>query len=307
MRRQNGLRLLLKRGRDRMTLLLLICLFAFPARAQEVTPEPLPPPPASIEHVIVISLDGARPDAIRQANTPVLQRLASEGAVDWGAQTVTPSVTLPAHTSMLTGLSVAEHGVTYNSTPDGCPAIEATTFITTAADAGLRAAMVVGKEKFCIFRQRDTVDYTFARLGDGSVADRVIELLTDDPPDVIFAHFPNPDYFGHLIGWMSDLYINELHSTDFQVGRIIDTLDELNLSATTLVIITADHGGHDTGHGTTLAVDMTIPWIAYGAGIKAGTVLEGISVADTAPTVLWALGLPLPDTAASRPLTEAFE
>jgi predicted AlkP superfamily pyrophosphatase or phosphodiesterase len=285
-------------------LALFAFLLALPAPAQEATPEPAPP--SSIEHIIVISLDGARPDAIQQANAPVLQRLAAAGAVDWLAQTVELSVTLPAHTSMLTGLSVAEHGITYNDMPPDCPPIEPPTFLTLASDASYSTAMVVGKEKFCIYRQRDSLDYTFATEGDRSVADRVIELLETDVPRVIFAHFPNPDYFGHSIGWMSDTYISELHSTDFQVGRIIDELANLNLLDTTLVIITADHGGHDTGHGTTLPEDMTIPWIAYGAGIEPGTELSGITNADTAATVLWALGLPLPESDASRPVTEAF-
>ena len=285
---------------------LLVLLLALPSAAQDATSEPLPAPPSDIEHILVISLDGARPDAIQQANAPVLQHLAAEGAVDWNAQTVELSVTLPAHSSMLTGLSVEEHGVTYNDMPPDCPPIEASTFLTLASDAGFSTAMVVGKEKFCIYVQREAVDYTFAREGDRSVADRVIELLQTDPPEVIFAHFPNPDYFGHSTGWMSETYINELNSTDFQVGRILDELANLNLLETTLVIITADHGGHDTGHGTTLPEDMTIPWIAYGAGITPGTELSGITIADTTATVLWALGLPVPESDASRPITEAF-
>jgi predicted AlkP superfamily pyrophosphatase or phosphodiesterase len=284
-------------------LLLLCLLLAFPAAAQEATERPAPPP--NVERIIVISLDGARPDAIQQANTPTLHRLAEEGAVDWEATTVNPSVTLPAHTSMLTGLSVEEHGVTFNDTPDGCPPIEPPTFVSLAADAGYKAAMVVGKEKFCIYRQREAVDYTFAIEGDRSVADRVIALL-DDGYQVIFAHFPNPDYFGHSTGWMSETYLNELYSTDFQVGRIVDALEALNLLDTTLIMITADHGGHDTGHGTTMPEDMHIPWIVFGAGVRSGTILHDIYNADTAATALWALGLPLPDSEASRPVVEAF-
>lgn len=280
----------------------LLCLGAIlPAAAQTEVPAP----PTGIERVIVISLDGARPDAIQQTDTPTLHRLAEGGAVDWLATTVIPSVTLPAHTSMLTGLSVDEHGIIFNSTPEGCPPIEPPTFITVAADHGWRAAMVVGKEKFCIYRQRELVDYTFAHEGDRSVADRVLELL-DAEYQIVFAHFPNPDMFGHSEGWMSDTYLNELPNTDFQVGRIIDHLDEMNLMDETLVIITADHGGHDKGHGSTMPEDVHIPWIAYGAGIIPGTQLSGISVADTAATVLWALGLPLPESDASRPISEAF-
>jgi arylsulfatase A-like enzyme len=106
---------------------------------------------------------------------------------------------------------------------------------------------------------------------------------------------------------MSDTYINELNSTDYQVGRIVDELERLDALASTVIIITADHGGHDLGHGTTLPEDMHIPWIVYGAGVRPGTLLHDVEGIDTAATVLWLLGLPLPDSTASHPITEAFE
>lgn len=283
--------------------LLLLLALALPVSAQEATEQSAPPP--DVQRLIVISLDGTRPDAVQAANTPTLHRLAGGGAVDWEATTVEPSVTLPAHTSLLTGLSVAEHGVTFNDTPEGCPPIDPPTFVALAADAGYKAAIVAGKQKFCIYDQRETVDYTFATEGDRSVAERVVALLYEGY-QVIFAHFPNPDYFGHSTGWMSETYMNELYSTDFQVGRIVDALDALGVLDTSLIIITADHGGHDFGHGTTMPEDMRIPWIIFGAGVQSGTTLHGIKNADTAPTALWALGLPLPEGDYGRPVTEAF-
>ena len=105
-----------------------------------------------VQRVIVISLDGARPDAILQANTPNLQRLANEGAVDWQAQTIYPPATIPAHASLLTGLTPEEHRVDWNSYSTEVLAIP--TFLTLTYDAGYATAMVVGKEKFDQFHQR---------------------------------------------------------------------------------------------------------------------------------------------------------
>lgn len=270
----------------------------FPVAAQDAPQRPT--------HVLVMSLDGARPDAILQADTPNIQALGARGAVDWEALTVLPSVTLPAHTSMLTGLSVDQHGVTYNSTQPGCPVLEFPTFLTLAEATGYKTALVTGKEKFCMYKQTETLDYTFAREGDRSVADRLLELLDQDFT-VIFAHFPNPDYFGHSTGWMSETYINELHSTDFQVGRVLDKLDELGLTDETLVILTADHGGHDFEHGSDRPEDQHIPWIIAGPGVVSGMTLEDVRVMDTAPTVLWTLGLPLPDHLTGVPVYGAFD
>jgi phosphopentomutase len=164
--------------------------------------------------------------------------------------------------------------------------------------------MVVGKSKFCHFLQSDAVDYTFAREGDRSVADRVIELLNDGY-QAIFAHFPNPDYFGHSTGWMSQTYMDELTNTDRQVGRVLAELETLGLTEETLVIMTADHGGHDTSHGQDIPEDMQIPWIIAGGGVMPEASIEGeVNVADTAATVLWALGLPASDQ--GRPITEVF-
>lgn len=258
--------------------------------AQDYGPIITPQPTPDITHVIVISIDGARPDGILQADTPILQQLATGGAVDWQAQTVSLSATIPAHTSLLTGLSVDEHGITHNDY--STIRIESPTFISLAQAAGYKTAIVAGKEKFIQFHQDEDTYYEFVRTGDPGVADQTIELL-EDGYEVLLVHLPNTDFFGHLIGWMSDTYIFELGNTDDQIGRIIDTLDELGIRETTLIIITADHGGHDQGHGQGTPEDMTIPMILNGPGIVPHTILEDTSIMQVAATVLEALDLQL--------------
>ena len=288
-------------------LLATLALVQAGMRVQAAHVSALPRPPAMIERVLVVSLDGARPDALEPAPAPRLLALAERGAHTWQARTVLPAVTLPAHASMLTGLDVADHGVTYNDLPAmTCPAIQPITFLALAALAGFRPAMVVGKEKLCVFRQTPAIDYTFAGAGDPSVADAVIEKL-DAGDDVLFAHFPGPDYFGHLTGWMSETYVNQIRRTDEQVGRVLDALDERGLTDQTLIIVTADHGGHDFGHGEDIPEDRLIPWIIAGPGVVSGLDLgESIHLADTAATVEWALGLPRPANASGRPALAAF-
>ena len=260
--------------------------------------------PSTITHVILISMDGARPDAIQQVDTPNIDRLAEWGAVTWEARTIIPPVTLPSHASMLTGFDVDEHGITHNDYRDDV--METPTFLTIADDAGYRTAMAVGKNKLEQFHQRDSTLFRFGLLGDRTVVDAAIDML-EDGYEVIFVHLPNPDYFGHLRGWMSESYLEELVYTDYQIGRIIETLDELGLTDSTLIVVTADHGGHNKSHGQDRPEDMLIPWIITGPGVKQGTVLEGdIRTTDTAHTILWSLGLPLPDTDSGHLVLEAF-
>jgi predicted AlkP superfamily pyrophosphatase or phosphodiesterase len=253
-------------------------------------------------HVIVISMDGARPDAILQVDAPVLHRLAATGAASWQAQTILPSVTVPAHASMLTGLDVAEHGIntnTYNTEKLGLP-----TFLSIAAENGYATAMIVGKNKLEQLHYPDTVAYTFATSGDRSVIDAAIVAL-DNGAQVLFIHMPNPDYFGHLSGWMSPQYLAELPNTDAQIGRLLAALDERQIRASTLLIITADHGGHDRIHGADIPEDRLIPLIINGFGVQAGVELENASITQVAATVLYALNLPIGEDMAT-PLIEAF-
>jgi predicted AlkP superfamily pyrophosphatase or phosphodiesterase len=75
---------------------------------------------AQPRHVVVISLDGYPAYALRDPQTPAptLRRLIREGA--WasdGMTPVNPTVTWPNHTSMLTGVEPARHGVIYNGLP----------------------------------------------------------------------------------------------------------------------------------------------------------------------------------------------
>src|SRR5512137_2098565 len=65
-------------------------------------------------HVVIISIDGGKPATMRQSQMPVLNQLAREGACTWDAQTIFPPITLPAHTSMLTGVPMEQHGITWN-------------------------------------------------------------------------------------------------------------------------------------------------------------------------------------------------
>ena len=72
------------------------------------------------------------------------------------------------------------------------------------------------------------------------------------------------------------------------------------------VIVTADHGGHDTTHGSSLPEDMTIPWIVSGPGIRPGGLTTQVHTMDTAATAAFALGLPLPAEWDGVPVYEAF-
>ena len=72
---------------------------------------------APADHVVLVSVDGFRPDFYLDAGwpAPTIQKMAREGAHAERVRVVFPSVTYPAHTTMVTGVMPGRHGVVYNN------------------------------------------------------------------------------------------------------------------------------------------------------------------------------------------------
>lgn len=268
---------------------------------------------AVTDHVIVISIDGLRADAIEIAGAETLQNLMEEGAYSLEAQTILPSITLPSHTSMLTGATPEMHGVVWNDERlEEMGIVETPTMFGVAREAGYRTAAFFSKPKFQHLMAPGTLDYAQApekgRWYAGYTAESVEQYLDRERPNLLFVHFGEPDYAGHTIGWGTFVYRWAVRRADGAVARVIRQADRTFGEGNYTVIVTADHGGHGRTHGTEALQDVTIPWIAWGKGIEAGTVLpRGIRTFDTAATALGLLGLDLPVAHAGRPVRAAFD
>ncbi|MFZ6031099.1 MAG: alkaline phosphatase family protein [Chloroflexota bacterium] len=277
-----------------------------PTPRPTVTVPPTATPVPKARRVVVVSFDGLRPDAI--LNTPMqnLMALMDRGAFSLQAQTTYPSATLPSHASMLTGLCPAGHGVDWNDYIPQKGYAQATDLFDLAHAAGLQTVMYVGKQKLRQITEPESTDvYRF-------IADRdlviVEQLLADFPQDfgLLFVHFPTADWMGHRYGWLSPQQFSVLEQGDEALGMLLAHLDALGLREETLVIVTADHGGHGVLHGSRLPEDMTIPWVAAGPGVKQGGLMAPVYTMDTAATAAWALDLPLPPEWDGVPVMEAF-
>lgn len=258
------------------------------------------------KRVLILSLDGFRPDAIGVAPMPNLQALMATGAYSLTAQTILPSATLPSHASMLTGFCPSKHGVDWNYYDLSLGYARGPSLFDLAHAAGLQTVMVVGKNKLVQVTDPAGVD-SFTFIADRDVV--ITQTLLDNFPDdfgILFIHFPTPDDMGDTYGWMSWEYLNVLHQADEAIASILQTLDEKGLRGETLIIVTADHGGHDLSHYTDLPVDMTIPWIISGPGVVPGELTIPINTTDTAATAAWALGYDLPSEWDGIPVYEAF-
>jgi predicted AlkP superfamily pyrophosphatase or phosphodiesterase len=251
---------------------------------------------------MIISVDGLRADAIYAVETPNIRALAGRGSYSWQAQTINPSNTLPAHVSMVTGVTPAVHKITWDEYLPNRGKLAVPTLFSAVATADKRSALVAGKDKFLTIRDAGGIDVcVLSTRGDVDVANQTI-LQIDAGFDLVFVHFPDVDLTGHAKRWMSPEYLQNLQVVDQAVGRILNAVP-FNMT----VILTADHGGSGVGHGTTAAVHMTIPWVIQGPRIKAGQALSvPVNTTDTAVTAAYILGVKISDSVSGRVVSEAF-
>jgi predicted AlkP superfamily pyrophosphatase or phosphodiesterase len=257
-------------------------------------------PSAGPGKVAIISIDGLRPDALLTVGASNILALADRGAYSWQAQTILPSTTLPSHVSMLSGFTPDVHGIVWDDYLRERGPIPVPTLFSTARSFGRRTAMMAGKHKFTYFCEGAGSDAcSISSNGDDDVTASAVSSRT---VDLLFVHLPDVDFTGHRTGWMSDDYLTAVRRADLAVGRIVSSLP-----ADTTVILSADHGGHLSDHGSNQASDMTIPWIIAGPRIAQGRQLSSaIRTVDTAATAAYVLGFALQPGAAGRPVLEAF-
>jgi arylsulfatase A-like enzyme len=290
------------------------CAAHYVVAARDDAPKASMPQVSVTRHVVLVSIDGLRPDAIETYDTPTLRRLMREGSYSLEASTVMPSKTLPSHTSMLTGESPERHRVLWNNVATAdAEIIELPTIFSVARANGYRTAAFFSKAKFSPLQRPGTLDYSQSPGGwwgrwssDRTIGD-IEDYLQDARPNVLFVHLSDPDRAGHDSGWMSEDYGAAVTETDVALGRLLEAFDAGFGAGNYSVIVTADHGGHDRGHGTDDPRDVTIPWIAWGRGVLASHLTNAtISTTDTASSVLWLLGLAEPTEWLGTPVLAAF-
>lgn len=282
------------------------------------------------EHVFIVSIDGGKPATMQRSQMPVLNQLIREGACDWNAQTIFPPITLPAHVSMLTGVPMEQHGITWNDWRPTNGFVTVPTIFAAAKGAGYSTALFAGKEKFKHLLQSGTVDEFYydtnnaviilksdngdkAYKKEGCIAARVVatnaaEHIVRQKPALCFIHFADPDAVGHKFGWDSPEQIKAYAETDAALGIVLAGIRQAGIAENSAVIVTADHGGHGKGHGKNIPEDMTIPWVAWGQGVKKNfTITNAVNTCDTAATALWLLGVKPLKPMTGKPVTIAFE
>ena len=250
--------------------------------------------------VVIISVDGLRPDAISDATSPTLMMIARRGTQALKVETIRPSETTPSHASMLSGYGPKVHRIEWDGWQPERGNITVPTLLSVARQNAMQTVMIVGKHKLLHIAPQGGI-FISATRGDDEIINEAI-VRAGLPFDILFIHLPNVDLVGHAKGWMSADYIAQVTAMDRAIARLLPAIP---LSAT--IIITADHGGMGNNHGAELAQNMSIPWIATGPRIAFGkTVTTPMKTMDTAATAAALLGLVMPADTHGRPASEAI-
>lgn len=282
-----------------------------------------PPSGETAAGVVLITLDTTRADrltpyGLMDAVMPGLDRLAREGVLFQQAASVAP-LTLPAHTSIMTGLLPPRHGVRDNV--DGPLAPSHRTLAEMLHEKGFRTAAFVGSTVVGADRG---LSQGFEHYGDVPPNDRAgaegrqrraDEVVSDalqwldavgDSRFFLWTHLydphrpynpPAPLRRRHV-----DPYIGEIAFADQQIARLLDALDTRRLLDRALVIVTADHGESLGDHGErdhgvfVYESVLRVPLIVRGPGLRPGRVDGVVRLVDIMPTVLDVLGFGLPQT-----------
>ena len=94
--------------------------------------------------VILISIDGMRPDGVKNCGNPFLEELMKMGSYTFDARTVFPSVTLPCHMSMFHSIPPERHGISTNLYMPPVRPVDG--LFEVIKNAGGRSAMYYGWE-----------------------------------------------------------------------------------------------------------------------------------------------------------------
>lgn len=263
------------------------------------------------KYVFVISVDGGSPAVLKQSKMPVFFEMIKEGSHTFNARTIFPSITLVSHTSMVTGVGPAKHKITWNDWQPEKGLVQVPTMFSVVSQnrKEVSTALIFGKQKFLHLTLPGSLDTIAMPSYDTKpTAEVAASIIKAVKPNLCFIHFAATDGMGHTYGWGSPEQIKEFGEVDKGLKTIRDAIRKSGIENESVVIITADHGGHDKTHGSDMDADMIIPWVVWGKNVKQDYLIkEHVTTYDTAATVLWLLDVPIPAEWDGKPVKEAFD
>jgi arylsulfatase A-like enzyme len=279
--------------------------------------------------LLLITLDTVRSDRLgtygyEKAETPNMDGLVRNGVQFDDAISPVP-ITLPSHTTIMTGLYPPRHGVRDN----GLFRLEAerTTLAERLKETGYDTVAFIGcfvlDERFGLDQGFDTYDFQvtqggfqpgnldFNQRSAGAVTDAAIGWLrgrgATATPYFLWVHYFDPHIplqspLGNLPRFSGRPYDAEIAYVDQQIGRLVAEIGRHGRSDRTLIALVADHGEGLREHGESThglfvyGSTLRVPFILSGPGLFDGShhvTDRVVSLVDLRPTLEDLLGLPV--------------
>lgn len=242
--------------------------------------------------VILIVVDGLRPDALPACGEAYAGELVRMGSSSMEARTVWPSMTLPCHMSLFLSVPPSRHGTTTNTYAPQVRPISG--LCEQLRAAGKKSAFFYNWEELRDLARPSSLACSCFVSGDLHGYEKANEQITAaavsyigaEAPDFAFVYLGLTDSVGHDRGWMGEEYLAACRTSLGQVRRIVE-----QFGGDYTIFITADHGGHARTHGSEEPEDMRIPLICIGPAFAPGSTLDRPSICDIAPTAAELLGV----------------
>jgi hypothetical protein len=147
---------------------------------------------------------------------------------------------------MFTGLGPAESGKSDNNWQPGEPTVAKNTIFNLARTYGFLTGYYYSKEKLGFLVNPSVGDHRFTKDNAVGIAHPFIQKPGNH---FVFLHVSGLDEVGPVKGWLSPEYLEELSFIDDMLGALIDTVRQ---KGDYLIVITSDHAGRGTVHGSPL-------------------------------------------------------
>ncbi len=289
---------------NKITLAALLCSAAVFGCSHLPKPVPVLPEPTKVRmpiknKVLLLGLDGVRPDALQSAKAPNLEQMAKNGAYNYKAVSGYHTWSGPEWSNILTGVWENKHGVTDNSFK-GANYEQYLDLLTRLENKKpeLYTVSLVSWEPLnvnIINIADKKVYYDYEKDGDKLVTEEAISVLSKENPDVMFVYFADVDIVGHDLGFGPKVpeYMKEIEDVDRQVGLILEALKKRPTYGREnwLVLAVTDHGGIGKEHGMQSPEERTVFYLASGPGASFGEIIPAPKQVDVVPTIFRHLDL----------------
>ncbi|MCE9536188.1 MAG: alkaline phosphatase family protein, partial [Nitrospirae bacterium] len=235
-----------------------LCLLFQSGAAVATAPATTPTVPVQTEHVILFVLEGFGQDSLKGGTMPTLSRLIKDGSVTWSATAVKPALRLPTMASLITGMPVEKHGITWNTFEfsRGYPRAPSMFDYLDLSGGRDSAIFLMDESLYQLARPEPYTDYQMCGpLKSECSTDRIVSYIRQyfkkatsghgyghaipALPHFLVVHLPEAGRVGASKGWASKEYRDALRLVDKGIHSVLDIYQEHGLTKRTTLFVTS--------------------------------------------------------------------